>query len=78
MESPLWNVIQKGASAMACLLLLGSVALILAAQIGSADTLGSGVMTLVFAVVVSIAAIVLLNLSTLNSSRMEYLPVKAV
>lgn len=63
MESPFWNLLLKASSAAGCLLLLISVALIGAAELGSSDTLTPGIITLVFAALVSIAAIVLLNLT---------------
>jgi twitching motility protein PilJ len=70
MENPLWNLILKASSAVACLLLLLAAALILAAEFGSAETLGPGVITLIFATGVSLAAIALLNISN-NSQRSE-------
>ncbi len=63
MESQLWNLILKASSAAAGLLLLMAAGLIISAQLGSSDTLVPGIVTLVCAVVVSIAAIVLLNIS---------------
>ena len=68
MESPLWNLILKASSIVACLLLLLAAALILSAQIGTSDTLVPGIVTFTVAVFVSIAAIVLLNISNSNQS----------
>ena len=70
MESPLWNLILKASSAASCLLLLLAAALILAAEFGSSNTLAPGVITLMFAVVVSLASIVLLNISN-NGHRSD-------
>ncbi len=63
MESQSWNLILKASSAAACLLLLLAAGLIISAQLGSSDTLTPGIITLVVAAAVSIAAIVFLNLS---------------
>ncbi|HLA96672.1 MAG TPA: methyl-accepting chemotaxis protein [Pyrinomonadaceae bacterium] len=63
METPFWNLIIKAASILACVLLLLSVALVLAAHIGYSKDLSPGVITLVFAAGTAVFAIVAANLS---------------
>ncbi|HEX6280218.1 MAG TPA: methyl-accepting chemotaxis protein [Pyrinomonadaceae bacterium] len=63
MENPLWNVLLKGSSVVGCLLLIMSALLILGAHLGYSETYTPGVLTLGLALVISVAAIVLLNVS---------------
>lgn len=63
MENPLWNVLLKGSSVLGCLLLIMSAGLILAAHLGYSETYTPGVLALSLAVVISVAAIILLNAS---------------
>lgn len=68
MENPLWNLILKGSSVMACLLLVMAVALVLAAQFGYSESYAPGVVTLVFAAAVGIVSLVLVNVSNIKAA----------
>jgi len=63
MQNPLWNIILKFASAASVLLLLAAGVLLFAARAGLTQNHSAGMSTLVFAVVVSIFALIALNLS---------------
>jgi twitching motility protein PilJ len=68
MENPLSDLIVKGSSVLACLLLTVAAALVLAAHSGYADNYTPGVITLVAATAVGIVSQVLVNLSNIRQS----------
>lgn len=63
METRLWNLILRAASILACVSLLLSVALIGASQLGYTENHAAGLVTLLFAAGIAIAAIILVNLA---------------
>ncbi len=63
MENPFWNLILRAASIVACVLLLLSVSLILAAHAGLTTNTPPGIITLVFGGASAIFALATLNLS---------------
>lgn len=68
MENPLSNLLLKGSSVVACLLLALATALVLAAHLGYADSYTPGVVTLVVAAAVGIISLVSVNLSNVRQS----------
>lgn len=72
MENPLWNLLIKVASILACVLLLLSLVLVLSAHFGYTADLNPGVITLVFATGCGIFAIVTASLSN-SRQRSEIL-----
>jgi twitching motility protein PilJ len=69
MENPFWNLVIRAASILACVLMLLSLALVLAAHTGYSKDLTPGVITLVFAVGTAVFALIAVNLS---SSRQRH------
>lgn len=68
MENPLWRLISKAVSLLACLLLILSVALVSAAYLGFTDNYLPGLITLVFAAVTGVYS---LTSALLANSRSE-------
>jgi twitching motility protein PilJ len=72
MQNPLWNLILKLASGAAAFFLLCAAGLLLAARLGITQNQTAGLSTLVFALVISIFALIALNLSHVHlQQRLE-------
>lgn len=68
MENPLSNLLMKGSSVLACILLAMAAALVLAAHSGYTESYTPGVVTLLAATVIGIAALILCNLSNIRQA----------